>query len=154
MVLKGVNWIHNAKIRSYGLERSQLGTQNLQKPWFSVKICKNCCFWSKTVVFIKIHKNHSFWSKSAKMRFSVKIHGFSHSCLRLQQGNIYGQTKDHLPRKVTSIFYLLDYIVAAKRQLPLALWPGLKFKEYLWTLLTNLSQNLFFFANPNFHICG
>ena len=27
MVLKGVNWVHNDKIRSYGLERSQLGTQ-------------------------------------------------------------------------------------------------------------------------------
>ena len=27
MVLKGVNWVHNAKLRSYGLERSQLGTQ-------------------------------------------------------------------------------------------------------------------------------
>ena len=27
MVLKGVNWVHNAKIRSYGLERSQLCTQ-------------------------------------------------------------------------------------------------------------------------------
>ena len=27
MVLKGVNWVHNAKIRSNGLERSQLGTQ-------------------------------------------------------------------------------------------------------------------------------
>ena len=26
MVLKGVNWVHNAKIRSYGLEMSQLGT--------------------------------------------------------------------------------------------------------------------------------
>ena len=25
MVLKGVKWVHNAKIRSYGLERSQLG---------------------------------------------------------------------------------------------------------------------------------
>ena len=24
MVLKGVTWVHNAKIRSYGLERSQL----------------------------------------------------------------------------------------------------------------------------------
>ena len=23
MVLKGVNWVHNDKIRSYGLERSQ-----------------------------------------------------------------------------------------------------------------------------------
>ena len=27
MVLKGVNWVHNIKIQSYGLERSQLGTQ-------------------------------------------------------------------------------------------------------------------------------
>ena len=27
MVLKGVNWIHNIKLGSYGLERSQLGTQ-------------------------------------------------------------------------------------------------------------------------------
>ena len=28
MVLKGVNWIHNANIRSYGLEMSQLGTKD------------------------------------------------------------------------------------------------------------------------------
>ena len=27
MVLKQVDWLHNTKIRSYGLERSQLGTQ-------------------------------------------------------------------------------------------------------------------------------
>ena len=27
MVLKRVNWVYNGKIRSYGLERSQLGTQ-------------------------------------------------------------------------------------------------------------------------------
>ena len=27
MVLKGVNWVHNAKIRSYGIERSQWGIQ-------------------------------------------------------------------------------------------------------------------------------
>ena len=26
MVLKGVKWVHNANIRLYGLERSQLGT--------------------------------------------------------------------------------------------------------------------------------
>ena len=26
MVLKGVIWVHNANIRSYGFERSQLGT--------------------------------------------------------------------------------------------------------------------------------
>ena len=27
MVLKGVNWVHNAKARLYGLERNQFGTQ-------------------------------------------------------------------------------------------------------------------------------
>ena len=27
MVLKGVNWVNNDKIRSNGLERSQFGTQ-------------------------------------------------------------------------------------------------------------------------------
>ena len=27
MALKGVNRVHNAKTRSYGIERSQLGTQ-------------------------------------------------------------------------------------------------------------------------------
>ena len=27
MVLKGVIWVHNAQIRPYGLERSQLGSK-------------------------------------------------------------------------------------------------------------------------------
>ena len=27
MTLKGVNWVHNANMSSYGLERSQFGTQ-------------------------------------------------------------------------------------------------------------------------------
>ena len=27
MVMKGVNWVYNDKIQSYGLERSLLGTQ-------------------------------------------------------------------------------------------------------------------------------
>ena len=35
MVLKGVNWVHNDKIRSNGLERSQLGIE-----------CKNQVIWS------------------------------------------------------------------------------------------------------------
>ena len=35
MVLKGVNRVHNDKIRSNGLERSQLGTQ-----------CKSQVIWS------------------------------------------------------------------------------------------------------------
>ena len=34
MVLKGVNWVHNDKIRSNDLERSHLGTQ-----------CKNELIW-------------------------------------------------------------------------------------------------------------
>ena len=34
MVLKGFNWAHNTKIRSNGLERSQVGTQ-YQNPWIS-----------------------------------------------------------------------------------------------------------------------
>ena len=34
MVLKGVNWVHNDKIRSNGLEKSQLGTQyKIQVKW-------------------------------------------------------------------------------------------------------------------------
>ena len=34
MVLKGVNWVDNNKIRSNGLERSQLGTQcKIQVIW-------------------------------------------------------------------------------------------------------------------------
>ena len=35
MVLKGVNWVHNDKITSNGLEINQLGTQ-----------CKNQVIWS------------------------------------------------------------------------------------------------------------
>ena len=31
MVLKGVNWVHNDKIRSNGLERSQLYTMHNEK---------------------------------------------------------------------------------------------------------------------------
>ena len=30
MVLKGVNWVHNDKIRSYGLKRSQMGQMVLK----------------------------------------------------------------------------------------------------------------------------
>ena len=36
MVLKGINWVHNDKIRSNGPERCQLGTQcNNQVIWSS-----------------------------------------------------------------------------------------------------------------------
>ena len=35
MILTGVNWVHNTKIRSYGLEGSQFGVE-----------CKNQVKWS------------------------------------------------------------------------------------------------------------
>ena len=31
MVLKGVNWVHNSKIRSYGPERSRLSTHGPER---------------------------------------------------------------------------------------------------------------------------
>ena len=51
MVLKGFNWVHNDKIRSYGIERSQLGTQYKIKS-YGLEIsklgtqCKNQLMWS------------------------------------------------------------------------------------------------------------
>ena len=101
-------------------------TSNL---WLSIK---NHSFQMKSMIFdwnlqflIKIHsfnqilwvlvKIHIFQSNSAVV-FFTKIRGFSHSCLRLQQGNIYVQTKDHLPRKVTPIFWMLIlWSLAGKR---------------------------------------
>ena len=43
MVLKGVNWVYNVKIRSNGLERSQLCTQYNKKHGFGskTKVLKN-----------------------------------------------------------------------------------------------------------------
>ena len=35
MVLKGVIWVHNDKIRSDGLEKSEVGTQ-CKNPWISM----------------------------------------------------------------------------------------------------------------------
>ena len=51
MVLKGVNWVHNDKIRSYGLERSNLCTQckirsnGLEKSQLGTQI-QNQVIWS------------------------------------------------------------------------------------------------------------
>ena len=55
-----------------------------EKMWFSS--IKNCGFCPKTMVFTK---NHDF--PASKMWFSPKttVFGFSHSCLRFQQRNIY-----------------------------------------------------------------
>ena len=51
MVLKGFNWVHNDKIRSYGIERGQLGTQYKMKSYSLemrklVTQCKNHLIWS------------------------------------------------------------------------------------------------------------
>ena len=68
MVLKGVNYVYNGKIRSNGLERSHLGTQ-----------CKNLVIWSskesivytmvklgemvfKGVNWVHSDKNQGIWS--------------------------------------------------------------------------------------------
>ena len=43
MVLKGINWVHNDKIRSNGLERSQLGS-TMQKSDHMVLKGVNCVY--------------------------------------------------------------------------------------------------------------
>ena len=51
-------------------------------------------------------QNPQFWNQKSVVS-KLKICRFCwnlHFSLRFQQGNIYGQTKDHLPRKVTPIF--------------------------------------------------
>ena len=55
MVLKGVKWAHDHKIRSNGIERSQLGTQD--------------------------HKNHGLGSKNEvlKIQFSFKLKTYTDS---------------------------------------------------------------------------
>ena len=69
-----------------------------QNPWFwnlksAVSKSKICSF---KIQNLQIHK-----IRTKICRFCWNPH-FS---LRFQQGNIYGQTKDHLPRKVTPIFF-------------------------------------------------
>ena len=51
MVLKGVNWVHNAKIRSYGLEMShrvhndKTGANGLERSQLGTQ-CKKQVIWS------------------------------------------------------------------------------------------------------------
>ena len=52
-------------------------------------------------------KIHNFWPKTTALIKISGFHRFSHSCLRFQQRNIYGQMRDHLSRKVTPIFFNL-----------------------------------------------
>ena len=49
MVLKGVNWVHNVKIRSYGLERSQLGAQYKYRGYLLRQVV--FCFTDKSMDF-------------------------------------------------------------------------------------------------------
>ena len=44
MVLKGLNCVHNGKIKSNGLERSQLATQSMQKSGHMVLKGVNCVY--------------------------------------------------------------------------------------------------------------
>ena len=103
IVLKGVNWVDNTKIRSYGIERSQLGTQYNQKHVLGpkLKFWKNNLvlnskatdswktgFWPKTAVLMKTMlfepktvvikaKNHGFHENysflAKKLQFSWKL---------------------------------------------------------------------------------
>ena len=45
MVLKGVNWVHNDKIGSNGLERSQLGTHNAKIKSYGLERGQLCIQW-------------------------------------------------------------------------------------------------------------
>ena len=55
MVLKGVNWVHNDKIRSYGLERSNLCTQCKKSENLVLCIFMKMCAFSPN-----LHKMHAF----------------------------------------------------------------------------------------------
>ena len=84
MVLKGVNWVHNAKIRLYGLERSQLGTQ-WEKKMFTLWILS--LDWELINNFLvlnsKTHRNSKICGFHQKPQISeenpwflAEIHGF------------------------------------------------------------------------------
>ena len=69
MVLKGVNWVHNHKIRSYGLERSQLvhtmikiRSYSLQRSQFVYTIQKSRSYGLEKSQFATECKNLVIWS--------------------------------------------------------------------------------------------
>ena len=137
---------------SFQLKSAKTAVFN-QTPWFSLKSIKatvfsqnlqfssKSSFWSKSTkmwLLVKICKSAVFGQYPQKPRFLFKIRRFSHSCLRLQQGNIYGQTKEHLPRKLTSILlYGLKH--ALHIELFLSLW--VDWKDYPWSAVLILSSN-------------
>ena len=108
MVLQGINWVNNDKIRSYGLERSQLGTQCKNQVIWSWKesigytmiklgqmVLKGVTWVHKTAVFVDFNRKLWFlWilAKTVVFRKSAKT-------------AVFCETKDHLPKKVTPIFF-------------------------------------------------
>ena len=77
MVLKGLNCVHNGKIRSNGLERSQLGTQ-----------CKNQVLWSwKESIVYKMVKLGQMVMKGVNWVHNDKIR--SNGLERSQLGTQY-----------------------------------------------------------------
>ena len=87
MVLKGVNWIHNAKIRLYGLERSQLGTQ------WEIKIFT---LWILSLDWELINNflvlNSKSTQKQPNLWFLAEIHGF-HQKLLISEENLQFSAK-------------------------------------------------------------
>ena len=61
MVLKGVNWVHNTEIRSYGLERGQLGTQD-----------KSCHMVLKVVNWVHHDKIESYGVEKSQLSTQCK----------------------------------------------------------------------------------
>ena len=86
MVLKGVNWVNwvqNVKIRSYGLERSQLGTHwqirsnGLERSQFGTQ-CKNQVIWSwkESIGYTLIKwRNQVIWSWKETIRYTIQKSG-------------------------------------------------------------------------------
>ena len=67
MVLKGVNWVHNDKTGSYGLERSQLSTQ------FKYQI-----IWStKSQLGTQYKKYRGYFLRHVVLHFTEKSMDFS-----------------------------------------------------------------------------
>ena len=90
--MKGVNWVHNDKIRSNGLERSQLGTQwsNGQKS-FGYTIEKSGHMVLKGVIGYTMEKSGHMvlkgvnWVHNTKIRSMVLKTQFVYTMIKLGQ---------------------------------------------------------------------
>ena len=122
MVLKRVNWVHN--IKNIGVTLiGKWSFVSLRNPWisvFDVVLLKvELEMWFLQFLSLNLPENCSFQTKIhsfyQKPRISVKIHGFHQNpqflafLSELSRGQhqigILCETKDHLPRKVTPIFF-------------------------------------------------